>query len=35
MRFLGNIEAKLDAKNRVFVPAAFRKVLDNAAQGAL
>ncbi|MDD2560008.1 MAG: division/cell wall cluster transcriptional repressor MraZ [Bacteroidales bacterium] len=29
MRFLGNIEAKLDAKNRVFVPAAFRKVLDN------
>ena len=30
MRFLGNIEAKLDAKNRVFVPAAFRKVLDNA-----
>lgn len=27
MRFLGNIEAKLDAKNRVFVPAVFRKVL--------
>jgi MraZ protein len=29
MRFLGNIEAKLDAKNRVFVPAVFRKLLDN------
>ncbi len=27
MRFLGNIEAKLDAKNRVFVPASFRRVL--------
>lgn len=25
MRFLGNIVAKLDAKNRVFIPAAFRK----------
>jgi MraZ protein len=27
MRFLGNIVAKLDAKNRVFIPAAFRKQL--------
>ncbi len=28
MRFLGNIEAKTDAKGRVFLPAAFRKVLQ-------
>ncbi len=27
MRFLGNIEAKTDAKGRVFLPAAFRKEL--------
>lgn len=27
MRYLGNIVAKLDAKNRVFIPAAFRKQL--------
>jgi MraZ protein len=27
MRFLGNTEAKIDAKCRVFVPAAFRKIL--------
>ena len=27
MRFLGNIEAKIDAKGRVFLPSAFRKVL--------
>ena len=27
MRFLGNIEAKLDSKCRVFIPAIFRKVL--------
>jgi len=27
MRFLGNIEAKIDAKCRVFVPAAFRKII--------
>ena len=26
-QFLGNIEAKVDAKGRVFVPAAFRKLL--------
>ena len=29
MRFLGNIEAKTDAKGRVFLPAAFRKVLQS------
>lgn len=28
MRFLGNIEAKVDAKGRAFLPAAFRKVLQ-------
>ena len=28
MRFLGNIEAKTDAKGRVFLPATFRKVLQ-------
>lgn len=28
MNFLGNIEAKTDAKGRVFLPAAFRKVLQ-------
>ncbi len=28
MRFLGNIEAKTDAKGRVFLPAVFRKVLQ-------
>ena len=40
MRFLGNIEAKLDAKGRAFLPATFRKVLQagsnstaNADQG--
>ncbi len=29
MRFLGNIEAKADAKGRVFLPATFRKVLQS------
>ncbi|MBO4827760.1 MAG: division/cell wall cluster transcriptional repressor MraZ [Prevotella sp.] len=29
MHFLGNIEAKIDSKGRAFLPAAFRKVLDN------
>ena len=28
MRFLGNIEAKTDAKGRAFLPAVFRKVLN-------
>ena len=31
MRFLGNIEARLDAKGRVFLPATFRKVLQQDA----
>ena len=30
MRFLGNIEAKTDAKGRAFLPATFRKVLQSA-----
>ena len=29
MRFLGNIEARVDAKGRVFLPATFRKVLQS------
>lgn len=28
MRFLGNIEAKMDAKGRAFLPSGFRKELD-------
>lgn len=32
MRFLGNIEAKIDAKGRVFLPSAFRKVLQQAGE---
>lgn len=35
MQFLGNIEAKIDSKMRVFVPATFRKVLQAAGQFAL
>lgn len=35
MQFLGSIDAKIDAKMRVFVPAAFRKVLQAGAQSAL
>lgn len=35
MRFLGSIDAKIDAKMRVFVPASFRKVLQGAAQSVL
>lgn len=30
MRFLGNIEAKTDAKGRVFLPSVFRKVLQTS-----
>ncbi|GHV08477.1 transcriptional regulator MraZ [Bacteroidia bacterium] len=30
-RFIGNMDAKLDAKGRVFVPAAFRKILQSFA----
>ena len=32
MQFLGNIEAKVDAKGRVFVPATFRKRLQSAGE---
>lgn len=32
MRFLGNIEAKLDAKGRAFLPSTFRKVLQSAGE---
>ena len=32
MRFLGNIEAKTDAKGRVFFPAVFRKVLQASGE---
>lgn len=35
MRFLGNIEAKTDAKGRVFLPAIFRKVLQAAGEEVL
>ena len=35
MRFLGNIEAKTDAKGRVFLPAIFRKVLQTAGEEVL
>jgi len=34
-QFLGNIEAKIDAKARIFVPAAFRKILQSAGQNTL
>jgi MraZ protein len=33
MRFLGNIEAKMDAKGRAFLPAAFRKILQAGSNG--
>lgn len=32
MRFLGNIEAKADAKGRAFLPAVFRKVLQASGE---
>ncbi len=35
MRFLGNIEAKLDAKGRAFLPSTFRKVLQGAGEERL
>lgn len=35
MRFLGNIEAKIDSKGRVFLPASFRKELQNAGENHL
>lgn len=35
LQFLGNIEAKIDAKARLFVPAAFRKILQSSDQNTL
>ena len=35
MRLLGNIEAKVDAKGRVFLPAVFRKALQTSAEETL
>jgi MraZ protein len=35
MRFLGNIEAKTDAKGRAFLPAVFRKTLQSAGEEQL
>ena len=35
MRFLGNIEAKTDAKGRVFLPAVFRKELVTGGEERL
>lgn len=35
MQFLGNIEAKIDTKARVFVPANFRKILQSSGQSTL
>ena len=35
MRFLGNIEAKVDAKGRAFLPVTFRKVLQAAGEERL
>ena len=32
MRFLGNVEAKTDAKGRAFLPAVFRKVLSASGE---
>ena len=35
MRFLGNIEAKIDAKGRAFLPANFRKILQAGGEERL
>lgn len=35
MRFLGNVEAKTDAKGRAFLPAVFRKVLNASGEESL
>ena len=35
MRFLGNIEAKMDAKGRAFLPAVFRKMLQAGGEERL
>lgn len=34
-QFLGNIEARLDVKGRVFVPAAYRRALEKEGDAAL
>jgi len=35
MRFIGNIEAKTDAKGRVFLPVVFRKMLQSSGEEEL
>lgn len=35
MQFLGTIDAKIDAKMRVFIPASFRKILQVSTDSAL
>lgn len=35
MRFIGNIEAKIDSKGRAFLPSVFRKVLQSAGEESL
>lgn len=35
IRFLGNIEAKADAKGRVFIPAQFRRQLQAGSEDKL
>lgn len=35
MRFIGNIEAKIDSKGRAFLPSVFRKVLQSAGEECL
>lgn len=35
MRFLGNIEAKVDSKGRVFLPSVFRKVMQSAGEESI
>lgn len=34
-RFIGNIDAKVDEKGRAFVPATFRKVLNEKGEDCL
>jgi MraZ protein len=34
-RFIGNIDAKTDAKGRVFIPASFRKIMQTAGDSQL
>lgn len=35
MRFIGNTDAKIDAKGRVFLPAVFRRLLNGADEGQI